>query len=76
VTRQEQILAAIADHWREHGSAPSLREVAQVLGGGSASTVLRELDVLKAAGLVTYRERDGRMLPRTLRLVERETSGT
>ena len=64
--RQEQVLAALAAYWHEHGISPSLRELAEAVGVASPSTIAWHLRHLEKAWKVT--SRGGQ--PRTLRLVE------
>jgi SOS-response transcriptional repressor LexA len=66
MTRQDRILKAIAWYWTEHGFAPSLRDIEALTGIKGVSTVMREVKALRAAGRVSYRDRQ----PRTLKLVE------
>ena len=62
--RQQHLLLAIAVFTRQHGYAPTLRELAWLVGMRTPSAVRWQLDRLKAAGLVTWC--DGKA--RTIRL--------
>ncbi len=62
--RQQQMLFAIAVFTRQHGYAPTLRELGALVGMRTPSAVRWQLDRLRAAGLVDWR--DG--ASRTLRL--------
>lgn len=64
--RQRAILQVIADYWREHGIAPTVRDVAR-LAGCAVSSASYQIGELEAAGLVTRRPNT----PRSLRLAER-----
>ena len=65
MTRQQRILQAIATHWTDHGYAPSLRAIELATGVG-LSTVKREVDDARRAGLVAFSDRQ----PRTVRLTD------
>ena len=62
--RQQQILTAIAVFQRRNGFSPTLRELGALVGMRTPSAVRWQLDRLRAAGLVDWR--DG--ASRTLRL--------
>ena len=64
--RQAEVLAMIGRHWREHGQAPTVRELGERLGMRSVCTVQRHLERLEAKGLIT--RQPGRA--RTVRPVE------
>jgi len=49
--RRERILDAIEAHWREHGYAPSVRDVAAV-EGCAFSTAIHHIRELERAGRV------------------------
>ena len=56
-TRRALILAYIKQYMREHGYAPSGREMAQALGISSSSLLMFHLDRLERDGAITrYRE--------------------
>jgi SOS-response transcriptional repressor LexA len=65
--RREAFVVAIEGHWREYGYAPTVRELAQVVGLASSSTVWYWLMRLRYEGLVTWEE--GKT--RTIRLTQR-----
>jgi len=64
--RQLQVLAAIDDHWTEHGFAPSLRELCEVLDLASTNGANDHVKSLQIAGYVTRQPRT----IRTLRLTD------
>ena len=62
-------LVLLSAHIQSRGYAPSVRELGDVLGLSSSSTVNARLDVLVGAGLI---ERIG---PRAIRLIEADDEG-
>jgi repressor LexA len=66
MSKREAICAAIARHWRDHGYAPTRREIVEMTGISSTSIVAYHLLRLERDGAV---ENDGRKA-RTLRLTE------
>lgn len=68
--RQRQVLEAVASHFKDHGRAPTVRELAAALGVKAVGTVQDHLKALVEKG---YLERDPR-LSRGLRLTERAPS--
>lgn len=59
--RRPQIARAIAQHWRDFGYAPSVRDVAAAIGLGSTST-FHWMERMRDEGLVLYRPDKGRTL--------------
>ena len=45
-------LTVLSDHIDAHGYAPTVRELAQLLGLSSPDTVQKRLDVLEKAGMI------------------------
>ena len=64
--RVARVLLCIINYQAEHGYPPTQREIQQGAGIKSASSVWRDLQRLKKAGLIFYEPG----LPRTLRLVK------
>lgn len=52
--RQREVLSAIAEFQNVRGYSPSIRELADVLGLDSVSTVHRHLEVLKRQGFIAW----------------------
>ncbi len=65
-SQKVSVLRAIDTHWRERGYAPSVRELAALMGFSTISAVSYWLRRLEGEGMVT--ENAGRA--RTLRLTE------
>ncbi|MEV4414037.1 hypothetical protein [Catellatospora sp. NPDC049609] len=53
-SRQRAILRAVEDHTRAHGYAPSLREIADVIGVKSVDTVAYHVRRMVVLGLLTH----------------------
>ncbi len=64
------ILQMITDYTEEEGGSPTLREIANAVGLAHASSVVRHLDHLEAAGLITRTPRKAR----AIRLMEKTKS--
>lgn len=56
--RQREVLAAIRDHWRNHGNGPTTRDLMAALGFASTNAVVGHLRTLARKGLVVW-ERGG-----------------
>jgi len=65
-SRQEFILQTISDYWLANGIAPTVRDVARLVGC-FPSTAAHHLAVLESAGRIERRPR----IPRSMRVVER-----
>lgn len=65
INREQAIMTAIALYWRQHGIAPTLREICAMADVSSPSMVAFYLRRLADAGLIAYQP--GR--PRTIRLL-------
>lgn len=50
--RDRRCLAELAEHQRQYGYAPSLRELARLLGITSTASVLRSLQRLEREGMI------------------------
>lgn len=50
---RERLLEAIRAYWKVWRHAPTLRELAEMVGR-SYSTIKEQLDILKAEGLITF----------------------
>lgn len=50
--RQEKILGIIDSHLKQFGYAPSLREISELLGEGTVSTILKEVETLTSKGFL------------------------
>jgi repressor LexA len=68
--KQSEILAVITEYIDQHGYAPSIREIGDIMHLVSPSTVYMHLTKLKEKGLVTWEPTQ----PRTLRLVKTASS--
>lgn len=62
---QRRVAVCVAAYVARHGYGPTLAEVADAVGV-EALTVRQALRSLRARGVVTWAERDGRALARTL----------
>ena len=65
--RQQQILDAIAAHWKAKGYAPSFREIADEVGIASTNGVSDHVKALVRKGLLLHDPR----VARSVRLVSR-----
>lgn len=63
--RQRSVLAAIRTHIADHGEAPTVREIASVVGLSSPSSVLYQLRRTEEAGILRRAQGAG---PRVYRL--------
>lgn len=63
--RRRQIVKVIEEYLRDHDCSPSNREIADLAGLASTSSVNHHLRALKAAGIVSYDAR----CPRTVRVL-------
>ena len=54
--RQHEVLAYVVNHTKEHGYAPSVREIAEGVGVASPATVHEHLDALRRSGHLTRGE--------------------
>lgn len=63
--RQSLILQTISDYWATYGIAPTVRDVARLVGC-FPSTAAYHLAVLESAGRIERRPR----IPRSMRVVE------
>ncbi|MGC4378230.1 hypothetical protein WD019_15080 [Fictibacillus sp. Mic-4] len=68
--RQQEILDLITNYIREYSFPPTVREICNLSGLRSTSTVHRHLEQLRKKGLITWEEG----LPRTLRLIDQSAS--
>ena len=64
----QETLTILRDYINQNGFAPSIRELAAMLGYSSSDTGQRRLDALEEAGLI---ERVG---PRAIRIIEEATT--
>lgn len=60
--RLQQIVEAVDGHWRMRGYAPTIREVADIIGVESTSTVQFHVDRLVARGVLLRTPRAQRSL--------------
>ena len=60
--QQQRLLDAIRDHWHAYSHAPTLMELAAVLGHANASAVLNALNHLGRRGLVEWDDRSSRTI--------------
>lgn len=67
--RQKLILQTISDYWLANGIAPTVRDVARLVGC-FPSTAAHHLAALEAAGRIERRPR----IPRSMKVVEQATS--
>lgn len=58
----EQILDMIARYVSEHGYSPSMRDVAEMAGLKSTSSIHRRLRLLRDAGKLTFDDRISRSI--------------
>lgn len=65
-SRQEQILNVIDTYIEENGHSPTYREIADLSGLKSSSTVSGHLNVLKEKGRINFIE----SLPRTITIIK------
>lgn len=65
--RQELVLATIGDYWTTYGYAPTVRDIARLVGLVPSATAY-QLGQLEAAGRITRTPRT----PRSMRVVEQE----
>jgi len=68
-TRQRLVLEVIADYWTAYGIAPTVRDVARLVGCVPSSAA-HTLNALEAAGRITRTPR----IPRSMRVVEQVPS--
>ncbi len=66
--RQQSILSAIMEYTEKNKYAPSIRELCEMVGLRSSSTMHRHLENLKLLGLITWEP----SFPRTIKVVEDE----
>lgn len=59
MTRRDAIVDYIAEHWRDRGFAPSIRDIADGMGC-TTSSVTYHLHALKQAGVIDFEERTAR----------------
>jgi repressor LexA len=64
--RQELVLQVIGDYWTTYGYAPTVRDIARLVGLVPSATAY-QLGQLEAAGRITRTPR----IPRSMRVVER-----
>jgi SOS-response transcriptional repressor LexA len=64
--REQTLLDAIALFWRQHGYAPTLRELCALADLSSTSLAVLYLERLEARGLVAWEKK----IARTIRLVK------
>ncbi|MGZ0050119.1 LexA family protein [Brevibacillus gelatini] len=62
--RQQSILAAIMEYTKKNEYAPSIRELCDMVGLRSSSTMHRHLENLKLLGLITWEP----SFPRTIKV--------
>jgi repressor LexA len=67
--RQRLVLVVIGDYWTTYGYAPTVRDVARLIGLVPSATAYH-LDQLEAAGRLTRTPRT----PRSMRVVEQAQS--
>lgn len=60
--RQQAVLYAISVHWKQHGYAPTLREIQALTGMSSTSVVKWHVERLRAAGLIEYVDNTSRTI--------------
>jgi repressor LexA len=70
--KQRQILNTIENYIKENGYSPSVREIGELVGLRSSSTVHRYLEKLKSKG---YISKIGNS-PRTLKIIKSEEKMT
>ncbi|WP_425622506.1 transcriptional regulator [Brevibacillus borstelensis] len=66
--RQQSILVAIMEYTEKNKYAPSIRELCEMVGLRSSSTMHRHLENLKLLGLITWEP----SAPRTITVVQGE----
>ena len=69
--RQEAMVGVIEGYWAQHNYAPTLREIATVMGYASTQPVAYHLGILREQGIVAYE--DGKA--RTVRVIEQSSGG-
>jgi repressor LexA len=67
-TRQREVLMAILEFTSKHKYSPTIRELAEMVGLKSPSTIYAILRKLKMHGLISWEPSS----PRTLRIINRE----
>jgi len=67
--RQELVLQVVTDYWTTYGIAPTVRDVARLVGCVPSSAA-HTLNALEAAGRITRTPR----IPRSMRVVEQVPS--
>ena len=50
----ERAYAAVVNHWRDHQSSPSIREIGEAIGIASTSDVRHLLSLLEDQGLIYH----------------------
>lgn len=68
--RQKDVLQAIMDFTEKNKYPPSVRELCEIIGLKSSSTMHRHLEGLKLKGLVTWEP----YTPRTIKILEQDKS--
>lgn len=66
--RQKDVLQAIMDYTREYKYPPTIRELAEIIGVKSVSSVQEHLKRLKLQGMITWEP----SLPRTLKVINKD----
>lgn len=60
--RQREIYKAIGRYWRDHGHAPSIREIGAAVGIGTANGVRNHLVAMRRKGYLTFDEGKARSI--------------